>query len=965
MQVRFIKPFIFGLFLFVSLLYREPATAQFVNYGTDPSRLKWRSVQTEHFNLIYPLGNDSMAYRYAQLLETAYPRIGKTMNGYKKEHFPVILHPGNMLSNGLVAWAPKRMELITTPSSDLYAQCWDRQLVLHESRHVLQTEKLVHGIMKPFNYLIGQQTAGLAGFGVPKWFFEGDAVVTETALSNSGRGRLPEFHMAYRAQAMSEDFFSFDKWFLGSYKDYTGDYYALGYNLTAFARRQYGADIWDKVTSRYPRRILNLPPFSNALKHYTGVNSKGLFNQTFSFLKQEWEKQEETYRLSGFNPEYVSPYSRHYTSYQYPQYVDDSTVIALKSGLRDLKSIVRLRGDREQRLKYVGNINSRLVLRHNRVYWTEYVAGLRWTHENYSVLKYLDLESHKIVTLTPSQRYLAPSVAPDGKIAAVSEFTPEGMNRVVLIDINTGDSIARYAVPESGFVKETAFGKEGMVYTVAVGNRGIGIWSLNTASGEWTELLKPGSVNITSLMVSDDDLFFESGLSGTNNIYRFNIQDKVGYPVTHSRFGAFSPSLSPSGDRLLFSDYTARGYRVASVRTDTLEPEPVDFSRPYRFELAEIVAEQEQFNMDTASLRTVDFEPKPYRKGLHLFKIHSWAPFFYDASDAVNMQADDFTTIVKPGAMILSQNALNTAITQAGWYYKDGNHYGRLSFTYMGRYPVFDLKADYGGKAIDFAWIKSEESGRENMYGRYADRHLFEAEARMYIPFNFTDNHYIKGFQPSVSYYYTNNRYQQYESRKFRDFQYLLSELRFYHYRKMAVRDIFPRLGYQLRLNYLTTPFNTENYGGVYAVRLTGYLPGLIRNDGLMIRAAYQYQDVDNKALYVPKRIIEKTRGYDYIYQTRQQWALKADYSFNVFSPDVALGGLAYLKRVRSNVFYDLTRNQMHKKSGWTNQSSYGADLIFDCNFLRLNYPLSLGIRMINPIDYGNFQTEGLFSISF
>lgn len=226
--------------------------AQFLDYGADPARFKWNVAKLPHYNLIYPQGNDSMAYRYALYLENVYPRVKKTIGEPMKIKFPVILHPGSMSSNGLVSWAPRRMELITTPSSKLDAQSWDKHLVLHESRHVIQMGKLMHGIFRPLYYIIGEQAAGVAAFFLPTWFLEGDAVSTETAMSNAGRGRLPEFNMTYRAQMLGDGkLFSFDKLLLGSYKDYTGDYYALGYDLTSYARYRYGSDIWDKTTSRY------------------------------------------------------------------------------------------------------------------------------------------------------------------------------------------------------------------------------------------------------------------------------------------------------------------------------------------------------------------------------------------------------------------------------------------------------------------------------------------------------------------------------------------------------------------------------------------------------------------------------------------------------------------------------------------------------------------------------------------
>jgi hypothetical protein len=40
--------------------------------------------------------------------------------------------------------------------------------------------------------------------------------------------------------------------------------------------------------------------------------------------------------------------------------------------------------------------------------------------------------------------------------------------------------------------------------------------------------------------------------------------------------------------------------------------------------------------MDTMKLNPVVFNPKPYRREIHLFNIHSWAPFFYDVSEIMS-----------------------------------------------------------------------------------------------------------------------------------------------------------------------------------------------------------------------------------------------------------------------------------------------------------------------------------------
>lgn len=931
--------------------------AQFMNYGSDPSRFKWNIVRLPHYDLVYPQGNDSMAYKYALYLENAYPHIQKTIGKPMQVKFPVILHPASMSSNGMVSWAPRRMELITTPSSDLSVQSWDKHLVLHESRHVFQTGKVMHGIFKPLYYIVGEQSAGVASFLMPIWFLEGDAVSTETALSNGGRGRLPEFNMIYRAQMLGGDkFYTLDKWLMGSYKNYTGTYYTLGYNLASYARQRYGADIWAKTTSRYPNNLY----FEGSFKHYSGSGFKQLYHDTFDYLRREWEKLDSC----TLTPNYLSTSSKDYTSYRYPQVINDSVIVALKSSLKDINALVAFIDGKEKRLSYIGNINSRLNFRNNRLYWTEIIPSARWTHENYSVLKSYDFESKRITIHTPHKRYLTPSIDKYGKTAAVSQNSVEGQNQLVLVNLENGKEITSFNVPENAFIKELTFTDDNTIIAIAVTDQGITLFQFSPASGQWDVLLKTTSTNITSPLWRNGKIYFESGLNGTNNIYCFDPEDKQVYRLTSAHFGAFDPTFSPSDNRLFYSDYQANGYKIASLAADSLLIQKVNITQPTPLPFVETLVKQEQFNLDSARLEAVDFQPKPYRKAIHTFKIHSWAPFYYDVSEAMNTSADDLSTIVKPGATIISQNTLNTAIMQAGWYYQKGYHHGKLSFTHQGWFPIIDLAADYGDKAYNIAWTQNDKK-QDVTRGYYTNRNLLEAEARIYLPFNLTKSQHIRGIQPAFTYYFTNNKYQEHGGSEFHNFQYILPEILFYNYRRKALRDILPRTGYQLRLQYLMSPFNTENYGSLYAARLTTYWPGIIRNHGLMLRLGYQYQELDGKALYLPKHLIEKPRGYDFLYQTRQQWAFKADYAFPILSPDLNIGSLIYIRRLRANLFYDLSRNQANKQNRWMTQSSCGGDLIIDWNILRKTYPLTTGIRLIQPINYGKFQAEALFSITF
>jgi hypothetical protein len=918
----------------------------------------WERARLEHYSLIYPRGMDSLAYRYALLLENSFSLVTRTIGQPAgMGAFPVVLHPGNMVSNGMVAWSPRRMELLTTPSFSQQAERWERHLVVHESRHVAQMGKLMTGSFRPLYFLMGEQAAGLAALFVPKWFFEGDAVGVETALTAAGRGHLPEFRMTYRAKMLSGKFYSFDKWYLGSYKDYTGDFYALGYEMVSFARYAYGADVWKKTLERYAARPLSLPPFSNAFKHHTGIGFNRLFKETFDFLGAEWRAGDS----ACITPSYHSRERKQYTSYKYPQPWRGS-VIAVRSGLSDIASLVALGGGKERRLAYMGSVVGRIEVDGNRVYWLENMPGIRWEHENSNMIRYYDLDGRRKGGLGASGRYI--SFAVDSSSVIASVFTEDGRSHIARLDKETGREYRRYPAPDNAFVKELAAGGRDTVYALAVGDEGINILMLDLESGRWEGLLnRPTAVNITSPVYKAGQVYFESGLEGINNIYSLDISSRRIYRLTSARFGAFQPALSEGGDRLFFADYQAGGYRVASLPTDSLvyKEACLDMAAPNT--LAEALTVQEGARLSESELKPVDFRPQPYHKASSLFHIHSWAPIYYNVGDIMEGGASDFTSAIKPGAMLLSQNALNTAITQAGWYYSDGYHHGMADFLYKGLFPVIRVRLDYGGRAFDIRWEKNEY-GAFRPVSNEMKRTRLDANIQAYLPINLTSGPYVRGVQPSVTYHYTNNAYQQYGKNIMAYFQYVMSEVRLYNYRRMAHRDILPRLGLQLRLQYLGVPFNSDNFSELYVARLTAYLPGLMSGHSLMLRAAYQYQPDKGQALYIPKQIIESARGYDYSLRTYMQAVFKADYSFPVASPDLAIGNVAYLRRLRLNLFYDHALNREEKDKGWATQASLGGDIIADWNAFRMPFPLTTGLRLSKPLG-GEARIEALLSVNF
>src|SRR5690606_8928563 len=149
-----------------------------------PPSVKWRQIDSENFRIIYPGPFEEGAQRLMNRLEALRIPVSKTM-GKAPRKISIILQNQTVESNGNVQLAPRRSEFYTTPPQRRDYHEWMINLATHELRHVVQFDKLTGYLRAPFF-----EQLGLAAYGItlPSWFFEGDAVVTETDLSLAGRG---------------------------------------------------------------------------------------------------------------------------------------------------------------------------------------------------------------------------------------------------------------------------------------------------------------------------------------------------------------------------------------------------------------------------------------------------------------------------------------------------------------------------------------------------------------------------------------------------------------------------------------------------------------------------------------------------------------------------------------------------------------------------------------------------------
>lgn len=936
------KKTIFTLLLFLAISLN--AKSQFYETGQDPLSIKWKQIKTPNYKLIFPESFEKAAQNFAFSLDTIYPVIGKELQKHPGR-ISVVFHTQSSLSNGLVVYAPKRMELYTIPPQDNYAQDWITQLALHETRHVVQLKALDVGLTKLGSYLIGEQSVGVISSLVPRWFLEGDAVYSETEFSNSGRGRSAAFAMQYKALVMDKKLYNYEKALLGSYKHYVPDVYQMGYPMVKMARDTFYKDVFAsslRYTGRNPYFIF---PFGRSMKLRHGYNNHSLYRLTYQELKKKWIEQDppKVYK------HWTTTKNRVYTDYNHPVVVNSQTIIAEKWSLKETRHFVKIDSSgEEKKLFSIGsNSGDRISFSGNKIIWSENRSDLRWQNRTYSEIVIFDINTKKFKRIKRNW-YFSPVFSPDEKkIAAVKE-DPGYKSSLVIIDAQSRKIISEINAPENTHLQHPVWLNHREIVCISVGKNGKSLVKLNDDE-VWEQITPSSFQDISAFSIAGDFLLIAGERNGTNNIFSFNMMNGEFSQITFSRFGAFEPHFDANTEQLFFSEYTSDGYRIASVNwfPDTsLKKEPYfnidETSHPHAIS---------DFNLQKMTNDNRNYPVKSYSKTFNLFNFHSWLPLYY------NYNITDFTNpAIYPGFTLLSQNLLGTMTSTLGYSYQEGHSHLHTQISYKALYPIISWSMDAGGPISLIGSNTAFEPKNSTS---------IKSTVNVSLPINLSKRNHVAGIVPYAEWKYNRNAYFiRTENRYAQEMNFINFGVNVYRYTRMAVRDIYPRLGFSSFFKMQTTPFEKNVYNSIYAASFRLYLPGLVKNHSTQIRYGYQYQ---SPLRYLYSSMFSFPPGY-VTDRSEELHTLSSSYSLPLFYPDIHAGPLFYMKRIRANVFYDIAWNKYHRPGANIISRdilrSVGTDIIADVHFMRIMFPFQVGARFsYHPVEK-EFFTQAIFSVN-
>jgi hypothetical protein len=916
----------------------------------NPTGIKWYQINTPKFRVVYPGGFEREAQRMANTLQTIYGPVSRTL---EKEPRPIsiVLQNQTAVSNGFVTLTPRRSEFYTAPPQNynlLGTNDWLNLLAVHEFRHIVQFDKALTGFTKGVYYVFGGNGLSLiANLSVPGWFWEGDAVGAETALTSSGRGRIPNFHVDFRTFLLEKGPFTYQKAFLGSYKDFiTPAYsrYKMGYFMTTYLKREYGPNTWSRILNRTYNFPLLPFVFSNAIKKETGMRVEDLYNATMNNIGNKWREQLEGLPVTEAS---IVPTgnNRVFTNYEYPQFLSDGSILAQKYGLADIETFVVLNKNESEVEKkvFVPGIvleSGMLSVMNDVLVWAEQTFDPRWGMRDYTVIKSYNLKTREARQITRKSRLSAPALSPDGQKIVAVQVSVNNEYNLVILDSQTGRELKKLNNTDNHFYIMPRWSPDGQqLMAVKLTQEGKTIEVTDVNTGESKDLLPYRQINIAHPVMYGEYVYFNSPYNDIDNIHAVHIHTGKEYQVTSRKYGAYNPAISPDGSTIAFNDFTVDGFRIATMPNNPGSWTPVEQVKVRTVDYYAPLVEQEGNHNILDSIPANQYQASRFSKGKHIFNPYSWSPII--SSDARGLTVS-----------LASQDILSTTQAEAGVGYnaneQTANYFANVS--YQGFYPVLDATFETGPRNVSLTIDNEERSDT------WQESNVILG-AR--LPLNFTHNKYIQRVNVSAHTSLTLVNGYDLPRRRFSDIsngsmQAMLYGVSYRRLLKRSIRDIAPRWGQTVAVNLRHTPFGGSFQGQLFAATGNLYFPGIGRHHSLRIRAQYQQEDQSNYRFTSP---LLYPRGHEYTSHL-QFYGGSAEYRLPLFNPDWAVGRWLYFRRFNGGLFYDF--GQGETRQGTRQYQSVGVDLTTEFYFMRLPVPLELGVRTIYLPDTNKWDFQFL-----
>ena len=640
----------------------------------DPT-LHWRTLQSEHFEIHFHDGEESLAREVADLSEHIHRKLTRVLNWVPKDRTQVLLTDRFDYSNGYTYDIPRNwMQLNVSPpdsfsSLDDYNN-WLELLITHEYTHVLHLDKN-SGVPAILRNVFGRFVLLFPNMLQPPWLIEGLATFEETNNKlGIGRGQNSYFRMLMRMEVkngikpLSEVNQPLVSWPMNTTR------YLYGVYFYQFLKSRYGEKKIQALIDNYSDNLL---PFSinRNSRAVLGKSMDELWNDFSVYLKQE------------FNPEILRIQQNHIDNGRQltrsgyfinpPKVTATGDVYFTQNDMQDEPHLMVIRkGDTQPHIVTDSNgqyfdFNSRSGI---------VIAELDAVNNTniFSDLYHIDPVTGLKTRLTWGKRYRYACWSPDGqKILAVHYQL--GEFALHLLDKNGKLLKVLWKGKDKSVLGPPDWSPNGDKVVMSVW-RPATQWNLETFSlqtQQWKRLTSTSYIETTPQFSSDgNSILFSADYNGVFNIHRLDLTNDSFSTLTNVMGGAFSPAATRDGKKLYYIADGENGFDLFQINTTSATALPVA-TNP----VPALPSETHASGTVTPQKSPLTAGKKNYQvtdyNAINYLAPTGWYPFFYYGEDSVEISA------ITSGSDPINRHSYNLVAT---YDIKNRWPIGRLDYLY-------------------------------------------------------------------------------------------------------------------------------------------------------------------------------------------------------------------------------------------------------------------------------------------
>jgi len=576
---------------------------------TDP-RLRWHTLETEHFRIIFHDGLEGTAHEAAQYAEAAYEFWTKELKyapGFKTN----IVLADNTDFDGGSAFPSAGIIVINTSAARSFNEWLNSQdaskletVIYHEYGHVADLSE-VGGLSALLRAIFGNTILPTAT--KPGTFSEGIPIYEDFRRTGSERASDPRDAMYLREMTRQKRFPRLDELlFFGHYnaRNWPSSYmitHDLGPWLVRYMGETYGPDKVAKLNDTLaqnplalsgfvgsvlqaslglPAFFLNLGHFPRDLQKTLGVTPQEFYEGFKRWLERMFKEKIEAIEQEGVTPsQKISPLK--YWNNK-PSWSPDGQWIAYFHSDPARGSQIRLMRPDGKEDHVIAHVeHGQPFFRPH--FWSPVPA---WSFDGkkliYSTIDMVDnfyqFGSIYIYDLATGQkikllggerawRPYRPIFTPDGKRILFANYgwgdkSPD----LYQIDMGTGKVSLLKDFSDDMLLDSFSISLDGSQLALSIWRRGgfQDIYTMPASGGALTPITQDKAEDADPAWSPDGQyIVLSSDRDGVNNLYAYNVSDKAFFRITNVISGAFHPSVE--GKKLAFVSYGIEGYEIHTM----------------------------------------------------------------------------------------------------------------------------------------------------------------------------------------------------------------------------------------------------------------------------------------------------------------------------------------------------------------------------------------------------------------